>query len=375
MVLVSPALVPLVLVPRSRRRGAGSDGAAPCDPATAWGPAAAVLTPAGEVTAPLDLAELDDPAPVGTGDEEIAGDPGPASPAPDAVRPRRVRSARRVLTLDVPLTVLACLGALVAVGLGRPELDAPATASGTASVTGADPRDPHGSSPDPSPPAPTVAVGAPLVPPIELPGLVSHTAAPGRTVALTFDDGPDPSWTPQVLDLLARYRVHATFCVVGQMADAHPGLVARIRAEGHQLCDHTRSHDAHLAHAPADRVREEVLGGRDHILAAAGPGSVVGWFRAPEGAWSPAVLGSAADGGMTPLSWSVDTLDWTRPGVPAILAAIRRELRPGGVILMHDGGGPREQSVEALAALLPWLQGQGWTVVGPAPVAPPENRS
>lgn len=205
-----------------------------------------------------------------------------------------------------------------------------------------------------APPAP-VPVAAPVeVPaqPVAVPQVVSDVVGMpplGRTVALTFDDGPDPRWTPQVLDVLARRGAVATFCLIGDNAERYPELVTRIVEAGMRLCDHSAAHDADPA-APADdlaRARLVELSGVD-----------VAWFRAPRGEWSDPVQAAAGAAGMRPLGWSVDSRDWTRPGADAIVAQVQRQIRPGAVVLLHDGGGPREQTVQALDQLLGWLTAQ-----------------
>lgn len=215
------------------------------------------------------------------------------------------------------------------------------------------------------PPAPAANRAADIPPPLVPMGIVRSTTDPGhRTVALTFDDGPDPRWTPKVLALLDQYDVKATFCMVGPNASRHPDLVRRVVAAGHRLCDHSVTHDEQIDKRSAPRVEHEVVSARDEIARAA-PGHDVDWFRAPGGAWSPTVRQVSAAYGMKPLGWSVDTRDWEKPGVDAILDNVRRELRPGGVVLMHDAGGDRTQSVEALARLLPWLKDQGYRFAFP----------
>ena len=196
---------------------------------------------------------------------------------------------------------------------------------------------------------------------------VTDTGTDRPAVALTFDDGPTPEYTPQVLDLLAQYGVKATFCTIGNQVIAYPDLTRRILAEGHRLCDHTMTHDATVGferprpHEPP--ARHEHGHDRRQWSTLRPP---IDYFRAPEGAWTPALDQVAAETGMRPLGWSVDTLDWTQPGTAAIVASVQQAVHPGAVVLFHDGGGPRDQTVEALRQLLPWLQEQGYQFVLPS---------
>jgi peptidoglycan/xylan/chitin deacetylase (PgdA/CDA1 family) len=182
----------------------------------------------------------------------------------------------------------------------------------------------------------------------------------GRRVALTFDDGPSAEWTPQVLDLLDEYGAKATFCIVGEQARAYPQLVRKIAAKGHRLCDHTQTHDERLARLDESAVRMQIGRAWQAIVVAA-PDAEIPYFRAPGGGWSTTIRRVAVSYGMQPLDWSVDSRDWERGGVDKIIATVKRELRPGGVILMHDAGGERSQTIAALGRLLPWLVDQGYS--------------
>ncbi|MEV4639356.1 transglycosylase domain-containing protein [Actinoplanes sp. NPDC049548] len=177
-----------------------------------------------------------------------------------------------------------------------------------------------------------------------------------KLLALTFDDGPS-SFTPQVLDLLGEYRIKATFCVVGEEVQRFPELVRRIAAEGHALCNHSWKHDD-LGAMPAAAARADIQRA-DDAIAAADPGVTVPYFRAPYGSWG-ASAGEGTRLGHTPLSWDVDPDDWLRPGARVIADRIEKQLRPGSVVLVHDGGGDREQTVAALRELLPRLKADGW---------------
>lgn len=193
----------------------------------------------------------------------------------------------------------------------------------------------------------------------------------GKRIALTFDDGPDPTWTPQVLDVLAQNDVRATFCIVGTNAQEHPDLVRRIADEGHALCDHTMNHDEELPSLPADERKAEIVAAHDAILAAA-PDAQVRYFRAPAGAFSRSddpdrdtVQRIAARLGMESLGWSIDTEDWTKPGADAIVSAVQ-QAGDNDVVLLHDGGGDRQQTIDAVERVLPWLVDQGYQFDLPA---------
>lgn len=181
-----------------------------------------------------------------------------------------------------------------------------------------------------------------------------------KVVALTFDDGPHAEYTHQVLDLLAEYDAVATFCMVGAQVRLHPDVVGDVVDAGMRLCNHTVRHDERLSRRPAAAIERDMHETNDLLHAAAGDDTPIRYFRAPGGNWTPAVERAAARNGMRPLGWSVDPRDWSRPGAAAIVAAVKRTVQPGSVILLHDGGGRRDQSVAALRVLLPWLAGQGY---------------
>lgn len=187
-----------------------------------------------------------------------------------------------------------------------------------------------------------------------------------RVVALTFDDGPHPEQTRQVLDLLAEYHAVATFCMVGKEVRAHPDVVRDVVRAGMRLCNHTVHHDEGLARRPAADIEQELLEAGDDLREAAGEDVPIEYFRAPGGTWSTPMRHLAARHGMHPLGWSVDPRDWSRPGAAAIVASVERAVRPGSVVLLHDGGGRREQTVAALRQVLAWLTGEGYRFGFPA---------
>lgn len=191
-------------------------------------------------------------------------------------------------------------------------------------------------------------------------------AVTGRVVTLTFDDGPHAEWTPQVLDILRRRHVRAVFCVVGDMVDVHPDLVARIAAEGHRLCDHSVSH-ADLEGASAEQLAAEIGPTADRVAAITGRRPE--FFRAPYGAFSDAVVAAAHAQGMRALGWAVDTEDFAQPAPTTLVPALLDAVGPGAVILFHDGGGDRRSTVDALPYVITALRRQGYRFVVPGVAA------
>ncbi|MFJ9535754.1 polysaccharide deacetylase family protein [Streptomyces sp. NPDC101225] len=190
---------------------------------------------------------------------------------------------------------------------------------------------------------------------------IAHASDHGpRGVNITIDDGPDPTWTPQVLQVLKENGVKATFCMVGTQAQAHPDLVKAVVAAGHRLCDHSVSHDTTMDKKADSYQSKEILDAADMITKASG-GVRPMYYRAPGGAFTPYSRKLAASRGMRPLGWNVDTKDFERPGTEAIVATVRSEVPNGPTILFHDAGGDRSQTVAALRECLPWLKQQGYS--------------
>lgn len=232
----------------------------------------------------------------------------------------------------------------------------PACAKKSSDVSEARPPRPSQSpspSPSPSPPPPRF--------PPPLPALLQpqHQIALGpKAIALTIDDGPDPNWTPAMLQILRKHQVKAVFFMLGVQAAAHPDLVRAVAADGHQIATHTWSHPNLPKLAPGP-VRRQIERGIEAVGAAAG-GDPPSLFRAPYGAWSQAALAACQQLGQRPLGWSVDPRDWARPGAGRIAQRVLWGTGTGSIILTHDGGGDRSQSVAALRSYLPQLLGQGY---------------
>jgi peptidoglycan/xylan/chitin deacetylase (PgdA/CDA1 family) len=198
-------------------------------------------------------------------------------------------------------------------------------------------------------------------------GPLYHVDAGPKTIAITFDDGPDPRYTPHILDELRRHRVTATFCVIGEHASKHPELVARAADEGHTLANHTWSHP-NLRHMRPAQIRDQIEQAADAIESASG-GNRPGLFRAPFGVFTPEVLAACSEYDLRPLAWSVDPRDWSRPGSARIAATVLNRTRTGAIIINHDGGGDRSQTLAAVRTYLPQLIAAGYRFTTPVSAA------
>jgi peptidoglycan/xylan/chitin deacetylase (PgdA/CDA1 family) len=175
-----------------------------------------------------------------------------------------------------------------------------------------------------------------------------------KVVYLTFDDGPTAKWTLQILEVLARYDAHATFFVLGEQAKQYPELIEQELAAGHTLGNHS------FAHLSMDGVTRrgflrEVESTAD-ILGNAGTQCL----RPPYGAVDAYTRLYAAEIGYRIVLWDVDPQDWRRLGVTAIMTSVLDEVQPGDIVLFHDGGGDRSQTVRALELILKALSEEGY---------------
>jgi peptidoglycan/xylan/chitin deacetylase (PgdA/CDA1 family) len=189
-----------------------------------------------------------------------------------------------------------------------------------------------------------------------------HPAAGSRgplPVALTFDDGPWPNSTAQILTILTQRQAPATFFVVGRQVQRYPELVRRELAAGMAVGSHSWSHPQPFDRLPVARIRDEIARGR-RSLEALGVRPV--GFRPPGGATSPAVAATGQAVGDRTVLWSVDPADW-RPGLTAdqLVQRVLAGVRPGAIVLLHDGGGDRSATVAALPAIIDGLRRLGLT--------------
>jgi peptidoglycan/xylan/chitin deacetylase (PgdA/CDA1 family) len=162
-----------------------------------------------------------------------------------------------------------------------------------------------------------------------------------REIALTFDDGPNSAATLELLDVLARHNVRATFFAMGDFAKKQPGLVRQAAMEGHLIGNHTMSHPT-MSIQPEARIREEIAG--CNAVLEDITGKPVRYFRPPFGARRPAVLRVARELGLVPVTWNVTAYDWDPIGPARVLANIEagikrnRSAGRGSNVLLHDGG-------------------------------------
>lgn len=190
-------------------------------------------------------------------------------------------------------------------------------------------------------------------------GLVSRSreGSGGKTVHLTFDDGPDPDLTPSILDILKSYEATATFFCVGANAREHPLIVERIHAEGHTVGNHSWSHPF-VPDLSADHFARQVSAAGDVLTAATG--SPVRLFRPPYGSRTRDSLAWSAALDVETVLWDTDSLDWSKPGPDKIVEACLGGVHPGAIVLLHDAGGDRSQTVEALPRILEGLLAAGY---------------
>jgi peptidoglycan/xylan/chitin deacetylase (PgdA/CDA1 family) len=241
-------------------------------------------------------------------------------------------------------------GALIAVAMGRSAQPKPAVASNVTPIT--TPTETPTSTPTPTPTAtptntsggPGNGSGVPLADPT-----AAAAAGNKKVLFFSFDDGPDPVWTPKILTVLEKYGAHATFFELGKMQAAHPGLREQILAAGNTIGSHSISHPQLTAISTARRHHEIFDGPQSKC------------FRPPYGASNPKVRADIKAAGMTQVLWDVDPRDWARPGTQVIVNNILQHAHRRNIILMHDGGGERGQTVAALDKALRILKQQGYT--------------
>lgn len=176
-----------------------------------------------------------------------------------------------------------------------------------------------------------------------------------KVIALTFDDGPEPGSTDKILSVLQANQVKATFFEIGANIDANPGLTTMVKNAGMVLGNHTYDH----LQAPADPVGQ--ITQTDAAFARLGISTQL--FRPPFGNFSNGVVDAALKQGDVGIIWSVDPQDWSMPGTQNIINSVVSGAQPGAIVLMHDGGGDRSQTLAALPTIISTLRSQGYSFV------------
>lgn len=179
-------------------------------------------------------------------------------------------------------------------------------------------------------------------------------------VALTFDDGPWPGTTQQVLDVLDAEQVPATFFMLGVQAKRYPKLARAVASSGNQVGNHTYGH-SYLPAASGAAAWTDIQLGAKEIWKATGHPPV--WFRPPYGQVDTKAVSVAEQLDQRVVNWTVDSLDWRKPGTGAIVRNVLDHVRPGGIVLLHDGGGDRAQTVAALPPIIHELKKRGYVLV------------
>ena len=180
-----------------------------------------------------------------------------------------------------------------------------------------------------------------------------------REIALTFDDGPG-LYTPQILAVLKRMHVHGTFFEVGREVKAFSADTKALAQAGEAIEDHTEDH-SNLSQLAPGQQRDQVVDASQAIMARGAPAPRL--FRPPYGAFNHKTLAMLKRQGLLMVMWSVDTSDYARPGVPRIVSAALNGAHPGGIILLHDGGGDRSETVQALPQIIQGLRQRGYSMV------------
>ncbi len=180
-----------------------------------------------------------------------------------------------------------------------------------------------------------------------------------KVIALTFDDGPWPQTTKQVLDILKSNNIKGTFFVVGQNLKNYPELGKEIVAQGHVIANHTWHHWYHVFNQQAAAF--EIERTTDLIYQVTGVKTTL--FRPPGGMMHNGLVAYAKGQKYTVVMWSSDSIDYKLPAVPKLVDNVIKDSRPGGIVLMHDGGGNRSRTVQALPEIISNLRKQGYRFV------------
>lgn len=187
--------------------------------------------------------------------------------------------------------------------------------------------------------------------------IISEVAITDRCVAITFDDGPDPVYTPMMLDLLEQNHVKATFFLIGLHSQWYPDLVRRINKEGHEIGNHSYYHKNYSVKSPG-YVSNDIQRTSDLLKSITGVRPKL--LRPPFGRYNDNTVEIANQQQLQVVCWSINSLDWQRPAAYVMERQVNRHLGPGQIILFHDGGGKRKETVRAVANFIKTAQNEGY---------------
>ncbi len=179
-----------------------------------------------------------------------------------------------------------------------------------------------------------------------------------KVVALTVDDGPHDKTTPQMLAVLREKKVRLTLFVLGSNVEKHPEILAQAVADGHEIASHGYSHRllTKLSRAECEAEMDKA----EKLITAAAPKPVL--FRPPGGSYNDLVLKVARNHGYTPIIWSIDPKDWQRPSVDKVVNNVLTNVKPGSIVLLHDGQYPLP-TPEAIGIIIDRLREAGYSIV------------
>jgi len=194
---------------------------------------------------------------------------------------------------------------------------------------------------------------------VEVRALSAASVKP-KVVALTYDDGPNPAATEDLLRVLADEGVKATFFMLGNNVSKYPELAKKVADQGHQIGNHSQKHKRYNGLTPP-KMEEDFSTAQQVIAEATGVTPV--WARPPYGAVNPSVYSVLGSNSINLCMWNVDPADWREPGKQVIVNRVLANVRPGAVILMHDGGGDRSQTVRATRTIIRALKEEHYRFV------------
>lgn len=183
-----------------------------------------------------------------------------------------------------------------------------------------------------------------------------------KIIALTFDDGPDPVFTPKVLDILQKNHANGTFFVLGEQVEQYPDVAKMIVDQGNEIANHTYTHP-HTKGTSIAKLEKEML--KTHTIILGATHTVPTLFRPPEGYFNKKIVALAKENGYRVIlwSWTQDTRDWANPGVKAIINKVLKNAKSGDIVIFHDCGGDRSQTIKALGPVIEGLKEKGFELV------------